>query len=236
VEEFVEERSERSLSETQFAFIGKVLATFSHEIKNHLAIIKEYSGLIYDLIELRKSPEKDPEQYISTVKSINAQIDRTLSLISYLNRFSHRMDHQFSTFNINDTLEELFILLHRLINQKKVIIQSDFQEDLPPVCSDPFRLQLVVFGIIEGFLGRTGNEGIITAKTSSRESFVHISFQHTGDILTQSSDGTKICSIALIRNLLKEIGGDIVLDDGKHSVFISVPVSSTIKQTQPHEP
>ncbi len=231
----VEEQAARSDSEAQFAFIGKVLATFSHEIKNHLAIIKEYSGLIYDLIELGKTPEKDSDQYLSTVKSINSQIDRSLSLIYYLNRFSHRMDHPFSTFNINDTLEELFILLHRLTNQRKVIIQNDFQTDLSPVYSDPFRLQLIVFGIMERFLDRTGKEGSISAKTSSRDNFVNILFQHTGDILTQPAGGENICSYESIRNLLNEIGGTVVFDDEKSSAVVSIPVSlpPTARSSQP---
>lgn len=221
----MEDGNIQSENETRFAFIGKVLATFTHELKNHLAIIKEYNGLIYDLIELGKSPEKDPEQYLSTVKSISAQIDRTLSLISYLNRFSHRMDHAFSTFNVNDALEELFILIHRLTNQKKIMIQSDFQRDLPQVCNDPFRLQLAVFGVIEGFMGRTGQEAGITAKTSFRDDVVSISFQHTGDIIAETPGRERICSHTIVGRLLKEVGIEMLLDEGRGAALISIPVS-----------
>jgi len=40
------------LRNRQLAMIGRLLAGFSHELKNHLAIIKESNGLIGDLLSM----------------------------------------------------------------------------------------------------------------------------------------------------------------------------------------
>ena len=41
--------------ELQLAYLGKLMAGLSHELKNHLAIIKESNGLIEDLLSLEES-------------------------------------------------------------------------------------------------------------------------------------------------------------------------------------
>ena len=58
-------RSQRNnrLREMQLAFIGKLMASLSHENKNHLAIIKESCGLIEDLLMIEEPGQPaDPDR------------------------------------------------------------------------------------------------------------------------------------------------------------------------------
>lgn len=41
--------------EKPIAFIGKIISDFTHEINNHLALIKESTGLISDICKGKKS-------------------------------------------------------------------------------------------------------------------------------------------------------------------------------------
>ena len=52
----MENKGERDLRLLQLRFIGKILAGFTHESKNYIAIVKESAGLIGDMIQLGKNP------------------------------------------------------------------------------------------------------------------------------------------------------------------------------------
>ncbi len=102
---------EHELRVSQLCFIGKILSLFTHEINNHLAILKESAGLMEDLIEFGESQSKqDSGQYLQISHSIHNQVRKTMTLLKYLNRFGHRFDHEISSFNLNESLEELLVL------------------------------------------------------------------------------------------------------------------------------
>ena len=134
----------------QLSFIGKVLSVFTHELNNHLAIIKESAGLIEDTLRFQKSSGKyDIEEGLKVIQSIENQIGKTAWICKKLNGFGHRMDRALSTFSVNESIEELLILVHRVASQKKVTFEKDFDEDMPQISSDPAKLQFVVFCFID---------------------------------------------------------------------------------------
>ena len=119
---------EEAIKIAHLKFIGKVLSVFTHELNNHLAIIKESAGLIEDTLRLQKSSGKyDIEESLKIIRSIENQIGKTAWICKKLNGFGHRMDRALSTFNVNESLEELLVLLNRVANQKKVSFEKDFQ-------------------------------------------------------------------------------------------------------------
>ncbi|MDP2156751.1 MAG: hypothetical protein Q8K68_03465, partial [Nitrospirota bacterium] len=138
------------LGDLHRAFLGKVFATFSHEVKNHLAIIKEYSGLVHDLIEIGKVPNKDDNgQYLAALRSIHQQIDKSTSVITFFNKFCHRMDTPASSFRIQDALQELLVLIHRLAHQKRVSFETETATAIPEVVNNPSMVQMVLFCMFE---------------------------------------------------------------------------------------
>lgn len=106
--------------ERPLAFVGKIIADFTHEINNHLALIKESAGLISDICKGKKSIDKKEMPYvIESLEAIENQINKSVNFINYFNRFAHRMDNLKSSFKLNSAIEELFELLKRYSNRKK---------------------------------------------------------------------------------------------------------------------
>lgn len=183
----MEDNGPADMKELQFRFIGKIIAGFTHELKNHLAIIKESGGLQQDLLSMSKKPDRDEIQKF--LRSVDSQIEKSLQLITFLNRFAHRMDSQCSSFDVNDVIEELVALLARVAYQKRVEFTKDFEPGIQPIHSNPSMLQLLLFLIIEGLMDGFEKGGSITVRTSSANDTIRIAIIPKGNMKKLSREG-----------------------------------------------
>lgn len=216
----MENKNEQDLRLLHLRFIGKILAGFTHEIKNYMAIIKESAGLIEDMIKLEKSTKSDSGQYLEITRSIEEQIEKTNDLFRYLNRFSHRMDTELSTFSVNETLEELSALLNRFANQRKISLEKDFQKDIPSINSNPSMLQLLVFQFLEEKLTSLDKNSRLIIKTESANGSIAIRIIPKGNLL--DVDKEKF-SYEFQDNVVRLLRGSI--SQGNKETVITIPVS-----------
>ncbi len=215
----MESRNEDTLRLLHLHFVGKIIAGFTHEIKNYLAIIKESAGLMEDLIKLGKPSESDSGQYLEIIRSIEEQIEKANILFGYLNRFAHRMDNQLANFNINESLEELAALVTRFANQKKISIEKDFYETMPSVYSNPSLLQFIVFSAIEEKLSQLDKNSKIVIQTGVTEGGVRIRIAPQGNFVQGDSNATSI-SYEILENIVKKLGGNILHEKDKETLIM----------------
>ncbi len=168
------------MKELQFRFIGRIIAGFTHELKNHLAIIKESGGLQQDLLSMSRKP--DSAELRKFLQSVDSQIGKSLQLITFLNRFAHRMDSACSSFSVNEALEELVALLARVAYQKRIEFIREFEPDILPIHSNPSMLQLLIFIVIEELMDCFEKGGSITVKTSSANDTIRIAILPKGSM------------------------------------------------------
>jgi len=212
-------RDEENLRLLHLRFIGKIIAGFTHEVKNYLAIIKESAGLIEDLITLGKDTESDSGQYLEIVRSIEEQIEKTNILYRYLNRFAHRMDDQLATFNVNESLEELTALVTRFANQKKITIEKDFHESMPSIYSNPSLLQLVVYTALEEKIRHLDKNSKISIQTGIDENSVKIRLVSEGNLIEGEGDATSI-PYEILEKTIKQLGGNISEENRKETLMM----------------
>ena len=218
----MENKDERDLRLLQLRFIGQILAGFTHESKNYIAIVKESAGLIGDMIQLGKNPENDQHAYLEIIHSIEEQIEKANDLFRYLNRFSHRMDTDLCTFNVNEILEELIALLNRFANQKKISLEKDFQQDIPSINNNPSLLQLLVFHFLEEQLTRLAKDSSLMLKTSRSNSSISIQIIAKGNY--QEAESEKGLSNNTIHGyIIDQLKGTIV--KANDLINITLPVS-----------
>lgn len=219
----MEDKKEQDLRALQLSFIGKIIASFTHEIKNHIAIVKESAGLMGDMLKLGKSSGGDSRQYLEIISSIEEQIERSIELFRYLNRFAHRMDMQFANFNVNECLEDLIALLQRVANQRKITLEKDFQRDLPNIYSNPSMLQLLVFCSIENRILRLDKNAKIILNTSHSDGFVTIRLITEGSIAGADVEAG-LCPQEIHDYVIKQLNGNISQQGGEAA--IRLPVSA----------
>lgn len=211
----------------QLRFIGKVLSVFTHELNNYLAIIKESAGLMEDTLRFQKSSAKyDIEESLKIIQSIENQIGKTSWISKKLNSFGHRMDKPLSVFSVNESIEELLILLSRVANQKKVSFEKDFQEDIPMTCSDPAKLQFVVFCLIDKNLKMLDKDSSIILKTAHSHGSIKIGIIPKGNFVETAEE--EICSEEIVEYVLDQLGGSIAKNAEDKGITITLPVQGTV--------
>jgi nitrogen-specific signal transduction histidine kinase len=215
---------EQELRFLQLRFIGKILAGFTHESKNYLAIIKESAGLIDDMIKLGKSGEAASTQFPEIIHSIEEQIEKSIGLFKYLNRFSHRMDTQLSAFNCNEALEELMALVNRFANQKRIELAKDFQQDMPQIYGNPSMVQFLVFSFLEEIIKSLDKNSRIIIKTATANGSVMIKIIPDGNLLGVEREKEDF-PYETYNTVLTHLKGKITLESGVKTFTFPLKVS-----------
>ena len=156
------------MRDLEMAFLGKITASMTHEIKNTLAIIQESSGLLSDLITLSQEgsfPHKD--KFLRVLGNINDQVNRGVDITTRLNQFAHSMDEPLISVNVADLLGRVVLLMRRLAKRQGIELTAEAADRDLSLMSDPFRLQLVLASIIEELAGSLGSGAAIALQTAS---------------------------------------------------------------------
>ena len=153
------------IRDQETVFIGKITAGLSHEFMNVLAIIRERSGLVEDLMALHQEaafPFRD--KLAKTLTTIGQQVTRGIAIGERLNQFAHSMDEPIVRVEINDLLELITFLMQHVARRKKIQLKVAPVEPPLGLETDPFGLLLVLAACIEYCMDRTGEGGEITLR------------------------------------------------------------------------
>jgi C4-dicarboxylate-specific signal transduction histidine kinase len=150
------------MKEQESAFLGKISAGMTHEIKNVLAIIRESAGLMEDLLSLcRDSSFPYHEKFRSVLGTIQDQVRRGVELTTRLNRFAHSMDAPLAEFEVSALLEQMVSLMRRFARLKRLELEA-FPAGKPiTIKTDPFRLQLILAACLDHLFGLAKEGGRI---------------------------------------------------------------------------
>jgi len=127
------------------ASFAELIASYSHEIKNILAIIQESSGLLQDLINLKlgeEFPYKDKFSRSSSV--IEQQVERGQILSSQLNLLAHTPDHNLSAIDVGSYLEMVVLLSQKIARRHSISVKADIQDGLE-IKTSPVKFICLVF-------------------------------------------------------------------------------------------
>lgn len=207
--------------EKPLAFVGKIIADFTHEINNHLALIKESAGLISDICRGKKSIDKKEMPFvIESLDAIESQIHKSVSFINYFNRFAHRMDNLKNSFKLNSVVEELFELLKRYSNRKKVSLKYDIPANLPDIESSPFIVEFAIFYVIDSFLKKSKPDTGIFLTADAANNLVRITIKYNGDFTDNTTQ--EIWQIATVQEILSLCNIKVSVND--KTATIEIPV------------
>ncbi|GLI53864.1 hypothetical protein [Thermodesulfovibrio yellowstonii] len=203
------------------AFVGKIIADFTHEINNHLALIKESAGLISDICKGKKSIDKKEMPYvIESLEAIENQIHKSVNFINYFNRFAHRMDSLKSSFKLNSAIEELFELLKRYSNRKKVSLKYDLPSSLPDIENSPFILEFAIFYAVDSFLKKSKPDTNIIVTANKENGFIRLTVKYEGEFTENITQ--EIWQISTVQEILLLTNIKITCDD--KAVTIEIPI------------
>ncbi len=146
-----------------FSF-GELMASYSHEIKNILAIIQESSGLLQDLVTLKLGedfPYRDKFSRSSSV--IEQQVQRGQDLSSKLNLLAHTPDHSLAAIDVGSHLEMLVLLSQKIARRHSLTLKTDIQEDIE-VKTSPARFVCLVFRCLKRLIQAIPDQSVIIVR------------------------------------------------------------------------
>ncbi len=169
-------KMENTLRDRQLASVGKLLAGYTHELKNHLAIINESSGLMADLLDMTLSEdEKTRLRFKKIITTIGERIQEANDMANHLNNFAHRMDTSLSNFNINDLLIEELALIDRVARLKNIQLEVNLQDNIPSIYNNPSLFQFIIFTLIQEITNKLASGNIIKISSSIPGQTIHVS-------------------------------------------------------------
>jgi hypothetical protein len=148
------------------ALIGRLMAGMTHELKNVLAIIKESSGLLQDILRLKKGNVLPTADQIEKAASrIQAQVARGNEQLTSINWLAHSMSDRGSSVGINELSSEIVNLMKRFARLKQVELELQPTDRDATVDADVVRLLFVLATCIEYYLNRESPKGRVVLRS-----------------------------------------------------------------------
>ncbi len=136
--------------ELELRFFGRVAASFTHELKNVLAIVKETAGLMEDLLAMTpQGAFPHQPRFQRGVGTILEQVSRGVELATRMNRLAHSPDHSLATIDLNEAVDQVCLLSERLARVKGVTLGAEAAPVPVTVVSCPMTFLLSLFKAYE---------------------------------------------------------------------------------------
>lgn len=216
--------TENSIRQEQVESFGRLMAGFSHDMKNHLGIIRESNGLMGDLLEMSGFDENElsVERLKKAISSIEARVIIAADMLHHLSRFAHRPDTPYSSFQVNDLITEEHTFLERFSRLQQINVTLELGEELCSIYNDPALLQHVFYRMYILCLEQLNSGQNLVITTRQNEKTIEIIFRLIGNIHLTPKELSEKHIQAAIKKLegSLEIGGD---DKKQADITLTVP-------------
>lgn len=175
---------DNKLRDSQLTFLGKLLAGYTHELKNHLAVINESSGLMDDLLEMSEvGDEKLHLRFKKIIGTIGERISSANTMAMYLNRVAHRMDFPLSQCNVNNLLIEELALIERFGAMKNISFDKHLQKEIPSIHCNPSLLQFIIFSLVSELIEKIASGTVIQFFSDIKGENIEICIESAGPFI-----------------------------------------------------
>jgi PAS domain S-box-containing protein len=128
----------------KLASIGELAAGVAHELNQPLMIIRTTAQLM-----LRKQPKNslDTVKLLENLNSIEKNTKRMMNIINHLRTFSRQTKTDFTLVNVNEIIQNSFLMIGEQLSLKNIEVIKDFSNDIPTVMGDANQLEQVFLNL-----------------------------------------------------------------------------------------
>lgn len=134
---------------TRTTTMGELSATIAHEINQPLAAIMNYAQTGSRLLNMKK-PDLDQIRDIFTY--IVEDNKRAADVIYKTRGFLKKSEYEFKKLNVNNVIQEVITLMRSDMIVKNVILEANFDKNIPFVWGERIQLQQVALNFIKNAL------------------------------------------------------------------------------------
>jgi signal transduction histidine kinase len=219
----------------KMASIGRLAAGVAHEINNPLAVINEKTGLIKDLLIIKKEYGKD-DTLAGSIDVILSSVQRCGRITKRLLGFARHMKLSIQSVHVEEMVQEVLEFLHKEAEYRTIAISLNIPDDIPKIETDAGKLQQVLLNIMNNAFTAMGSGGHldITAEMAGQE-MVSVRIADDGCGIpeanlkrvfepffsTNTGEGGTGLGLSITYGLVRELGGsiDVKSEEGKGTVF-----------------
>ena len=161
------------------AYLGRMGASISHDIKNCLAIMNENAGLMSDhLMMAQKGVPLDTERFSGIVQRIEKQIGRADGIVKSFNNLSHSMDKPEQQIDLDEAVGLALGLGSRIIANKGIEVNHTQAAGRLYVNGSLFFLLFLIWSILENVTENLASGAVLNISSKEEENNqVCVSFQ-----------------------------------------------------------
>ena len=147
------------------AFIARMTASTTHELRNVLAVVKESAGLVEDLtLAFQQRKTVNPEKLLQATRRIDAQVGRGAELLTSLSRLAHGLDHAVERIALGPHARQVGFLCQRFARQRRQRLVVEGEGDGPTVAANSLAVQMLLVTAIDCCLEQWPEESAITIR------------------------------------------------------------------------
>jgi C4-dicarboxylate-specific signal transduction histidine kinase len=221
----MEAMTENTIRQEQIESMGRLMAGFAHDMKNHLGIIRESNGLMDDIIAMGALGEDEPavERLKKSIAAIERRVVISANMLHHLSGLAHRPDTAHSSFLVNALIEEEYTFLERFSRLRQIGVEFEFGETLSTVYNDPALLQHVFYRVYSLCLEQMESGAELTVITEQEKQVAVIRFRF---LRTSQMNFEKLSDNSL-QAAVEKLNGELKLGDNEtNNVDIRLAISS----------
>ncbi len=156
--------------------IGRLISLFVHETNNHLATLRESSGLGDDIISAKNLSDKEKlKELEKLIRAMDDRIGHAASLVRTFGELGRHMESPVTALDINKAIEGLMPFLSKIARQKNIAIRTAYDRKLPEAAGDLSCIQCLLLALFDNFCSAMETSATATITTDKTISSVVIS-------------------------------------------------------------
>ena len=212
------------------AFLGRITAGITHELKNVLAIIRESAGLMEDIMSISPDALKSQQdKFKNALKKIDDQVGRGVELTDRLNKFAHSSDEAIQKIDLLTVTKQLLALSQRFARLKNVVLQADMPTDSDQqfiLVTRPVPLQMALFAAMECcFYIMPAGGGKITFKVEKKNKYaVYVLCEGDLPAPTEFAISLSACETwSVLQQTAAAVEGSVEVDEAAYGIVLWLP-------------